>query len=160
MSSRLFWGLVVMVIGVSIVVQVLFKIQFPIWRLVVGAVLIFWGIQFVTYKGQRTQGGAEGVFSEGVYEAKNLNRRSFSYIFSSQTVDLRHVAFGAGTEISVEAIFASVEVLLPENVHVELDSEAIFAKVDSRAVRTGPSVDSINVRIKAEAIFANIEIRQ
>jgi len=160
-ASRLFWGLIVILIGVMIVVQVVFKIHFPIWRLLFGAVLIFWGIRVLSGKAWDRKGNSsEGVFSEGVYEAKNLDVRKFEYVFSSQTVDLRHVAFPPESQIQVEAVFASVTVLLPPDVRLEVDQEAVFASIDSRGVRTAVSPDAPKVRLKAEAVFANIEIRQ
>lgn len=81
-------------------------------------------------------------------------------VMGALEVDLRKAEFPPGvTEISVEAILGSIEIELPEHVHVEDDGHAFLGCFSVRGrSRSREGLSAPVVRITGRSILANVEI--
>jgi hypothetical protein len=50
LSSGAFWGVVIVLVGVGLILREVFHIQFPFLRLLFGLLLIYWGVKII-YQG-------------------------------------------------------------------------------------------------------------
>ena len=161
LSSKLFWGAIVVLAGLVIIANAVFNINIPIFRVFFALLLIYWGVKMLLDIRPRQSGNdaAVAVFSESNYEGKSLDKREFSAVFGSQTVDLRHIEFPSDAKIEVNAVFGSSTLLLPPEVTVQVEQNAVFGSVDDK--RRNPINDGNKVlRLEANAVFGSIDIIQ
>ncbi len=78
--SSLFWGLIVILIGISIIVKAVFKIDIPVFRMVFAFLLIYWGVKimFGDVFSRKSEGTV--VFNEAKFNASSKNNE-YNVIF-------------------------------------------------------------------------------
>jgi len=80
-------------------------------------------------------------------------------IFGNVEIDLRRATFASGvTEIGVRAIFASIELVVPADVTVEVLGAGIFGNFEG-ATRTTADPDAPILRIVGSAVFASVVVK-
>ena len=158
--SKMFWGVLVVLIGILIIVNAIFNTNLPIFRILLALFFIYLGVKMLLdLRPNKVDSDSVAVFSEGVYEATGLKQKEFSAVFGSQTIDMRHVQFPPRAEIEMNAVFGSSTLLLPGDVRVEVEQNAIFGSVDAKKLGGG-SADSPQLEVECNAVFGSIEIIQ
>ncbi len=84
-----------------------------------------------------------------------ITNRKASAIFGKLTLDLSNAKIKKETNIRVEAVFGSVEVLLPQGVDLKVKATPIFGSVNNTYNGTGNKT----VYIIADAIFGGVTIK-
>jgi Cell wall-active antibiotics response 4TMS YvqF/Domain of unknown function (DUF1707) len=80
-------------------------------------------------------------------------------IFGNIELDLRETTFAAGvTEIGVNAIFSSVEIVVPADITVEVHGGGVFGNFEG-ATRATADPDAPTLRIVGSAIFASVVVK-
>ncbi|MES2521200.1 MAG: LiaF domain-containing protein [Gemmatimonadota bacterium] len=80
-------------------------------------------------------------------------------VFGSVTLDLTAVELGPETDIEIRCFFASVEVIVPPSVRLEVDGDATLGNFEvARQVPSTDSPDAPFVRIRAGVLLGNIEV--
>jgi Cell wall-active antibiotics response 4TMS YvqF len=79
----------------------------------------------------------------------------------SVTIDLTSARFGAGTSrIEVVAIMGSIEVLVPPDVRVECDGDAVLGSFDLQGQKwSTPAVGAPTVHVTGTAYLGSAEVR-
>lgn len=78
--------------------------------------------------------------------------------FGSMTLDLRKANFESKTMINVSVLFAGVDLYLPEDVNLQIESSSFFGGVD-RHQRTNKESNTKIVILKAHCVFGGVNIR-
>ncbi len=158
--SRAFWGIVVILIGLSIVLNAIFKINLPIFKILIALFFIYIGVRMLMGVGGVNQSiKTKSVFSQQKIEIKNLENKSFKAVFSDQTLDLSHIKLSSSDAIEVDAVFSSVELILPAEAKVVLMPENVMSSIKTIRINSNDS-SSYELRIKAKAVFSEIKIIQ
>lgn len=153
-GGNMFWGLLFLTLGVVLVVQTVFKVNLPIFRVLASVSLIYLGFKLmfgsfgVTWDGQfRSVVTANSVrFGEAEFSPFDssgaLKENAFSTAFGESTVDLRKGSdsslgatsgFDPATEpISIQTAFGETTVLTPEGIPLEVEYSLAFGSLKIR----------------------------
>lgn len=96
-------------------------------------------------------------YSGLVFEGANLDA-----VFASITCDLRDAIIEQDSLITASAVFAGIEIRVPEGVQVKIASNAMFGGVSDkrgrRANQMDPSAGGVTLYIEANSVFGGIDI--
>ena len=107
--------------------------------------------------------GAVAVLSHTRRDADWLLPRLFRVFafWGNVELDLTHVLLGAGTSvIEVRCIMASVEIIVPPDLRVESEVDAVLGSAEVRREIASPTaLDVPLVRITGSAVLGSVEIK-
>ena len=108
---------------------------------------------------------SENGFGNNTFSNKKYNFDYQTYAggnydvsFGGMTLDLRKANFESETMINVSVLFAGVDLYLPEDVNLQIESSSFFGGVD-RHQRTNKESNTKIVILKAHCVFGGINIR-
>lgn len=131
MVSKAFWGIVVILIGVSIVLNGVFKIDFPVFKVLIALFFIFIGVRILLSSfGVTTQ---SNIMSDQKVVVNSLENTKYDVVFGSQVIDLTHADLPDNGDVHVECnvVFGSMKVLVPKDMNTKIKSNAVFGSVKS-----------------------------
>lgn len=165
--NAIFWGLILVAAGVLMILNYVFKLNIPVFKILVGLVLIYIGVYIILgFKGWRIESyndGKTAVFSEMNVKPEHVENE-YNVIFSKAEIDLTGMTENdIGKHIDISAVLSAV-VRLPANINVKISGSAVFGSVtlpDKQTVGFGDvnyntSENSNAVYIEASAVFGNI----
>jgi len=173
MDSKLFWGLVIILIGVSIIINHVFKIDFPLFKVIIALLIIWFGISLLlgSFNFKKVSSGEfSSVFSGQNYSPDRIDDDTeFNAVFGSSKIDLRNTEFTKDDiNIEINAVFGSVKVYLPKHVRVSVKASSAFGSVRGPSHRQdgigeqqfteGAESAKTNLRIEASAAFGSIRV--
>lgn len=134
MGSGMFWGILLIVIGISLIVKIVFNIDFPIIRVILAFVLIYFGIKLlVGFKGKpfcehKTE--TEVIFGKSEFNSPEGNRE-YSIVFGKGVFDLRQYKLNENgpTKIKVNTAFGNTTILIPTGMQFTIQVDAAFSGV-------------------------------
>lgn len=126
--SKVFWGGIVVLIGISIIAQAIFKINIPVFKIGVALILIYLGFKMLI--------GAFGFsstnfMSDQQVTVERLNKENtFDVVMGSQRIDLTQIDLMAGAaEVTCNVVMGSSTVILPKNANIEVISSVVLGSV-------------------------------
>jgi len=126
--SKLFWGLIIVLIGVSFMAQAVFKINLPIGKIVAGLFFIYIGVKMLF--------GVFGKNQQATFMDRNdvqietLKDSKYDIVFGSQSIDLSQASsLTESSTIEVNVVFGSAKVIIPKNAQVQIKSASVFGSV-------------------------------
>jgi len=130
-SSAVFWGVIVILVGLSIILKAVFGIHIPFVRIIFGFIFIYWGVRMIT-------GGAFG-FSRGnsaIFNQAHMNydesQRDYDIIFGNGTVDLfKMEANQTNKRIEVNVVFGNGTVILNDSIPTLVEMNSVFGAATS-----------------------------
>lgn len=173
MDSKLFWGVVIILIGVSIIINHVFKIDFPLFKVIIALLIIWFGFSllFGSFNfGKVSKGAYSNVFSGQEYAPDRIDGdKEFNAVFGSAKIDLRNTEFTSNdVEIEMNAVFGAIKVFMPKDIEVSVEASSAFGSVKGPGHRQdglgeqrfteGSSATGQRVRIEANAAFGSIQI--
>ena len=167
--SAFFWGGLVVLIGLSIILHSL-GIRFPLFRFALGALFLWLGATIIV-GGFRQVGKRRTTvaFEEGAVEGR-LGQREYNVIFGSGVFDLTGIKpEGKDERVEVNAIFGQARAIVDLNSPVRVEGSAAFGQAvfpDRGTVSFGDRVfDSPKYRggepalvVKASAVFGQVVV--
>jgi predicted membrane protein len=173
MGPGLFWGLILIIIGLSIMFKVLFNIS--IFRIVIAVVLILIAIRILIGKPVMHTDDNDNVvmFGERVYQMQPVDNTEYSTVFGKTTYDFREVRNldELHTKLKFNTVFGSTEILLPDSIPVKVKAEAVFGTAEmpnGNSVTFGSTHYSTEdimteaqlMEIEANVVFGGLNIRR
>jgi predicted membrane protein len=135
MGTGAFWGLLLIIIGLSIIIKVVFNIDFPIFKILIAFFFIYLGLKilfghsfrpFHSCKDEHTV-----IFGERVF-LKPEHGREYSVIFGKAVFDWQHFrpdsTGGQQIDVKINTIFGSTEMFLPTDMRVRIDASSAFGE--------------------------------
>lgn len=164
MSIGLFFGILVLLVGLGIILREVFDIHIPIWRIFLGLALIYFGARMILGNGLRFNAwntDKPAIEIDGTHA-------KYDNIFGSTTIDLRDVKNKNLDFVEVNAIFASTVIFLPKDIVFDIKSNAVFGSVqlpNAKETNFGSDDYTLNndvannkrIAIKANAVFGQIK---
>lgn len=132
MNSSLFWGILLIVIGASLLLKIAFNWDFSIFRVVIAFVLIYFGIWLFIGKDfslfSDNNNDAQVVFSEKTITHVE-NGKEYNIAFGGAKFDLRNMDFpdSAAIRIEINTVFGGSQVFLRPDIPVSVKSNTAFA---------------------------------
>jgi hypothetical protein len=175
MSSSIFWGVILVLIGLSLILKVAFNVDFPFFKFLFALFLIYLGIRIFIGKDFRLFSNAYDehtvIFSQRTITSIE-NGKEYNVIFGNGRFDLRNLQYREGEEISVRmnTIFGSSEVLINDSIPLEIKAHTVFAgskMPDGNTSAFGESKyksSSYNnaplIRIESNTVFGGFLVRK
>lgn len=171
--SRLFWGGIIILFGLSIILNAVFKINIPLFKIIFALLIIYFGVTMLvgSFRGKNNSDNANDVFSSSTIraDATSLNKE-YSVVFGSQVVDLTDITDGADKTVELNTVFGSQKVYINEDTKIRIKASSVFGQVsmpDNNSVSFGDgtySQDPNNTLsagtlfIDANAVFGEVKI--
>lgn len=174
MGAGIFWGILLILIGLGIVIRVVFNIDFPLIKFIIAFFFIFIGIKIIFGNfGTWDRKGDENttIFNESRFEGLNESYKEYNVIFGSSVIDLRDIDLSKESkEIKVNTIFGSTKIKIDANTPVRIKADAAFAGAElpkgnasvfgtSRYESENFNTDTNYLYISADVVFGSIEVR-
>ncbi len=173
MGTGLFWGIILIVIGLSIIFKIFFDVN--IFRIVLAIAFILIGVKlliggpFVHHQGRE----ADVIFGEKTIRENPIHGTDYNTVFGKTIYDFRDMdtLSARKTKIKFNTVFGSTEVYLPPDLAVVIQAEAAFSSLrlpNGHNIAFGSSEYSSNkaqsdvsaLYIEAHVVFGGLEIRQ
>ncbi len=137
-----FWGVVLIAVGVWFLVRRYVPIQIPVIRIIIAAIFVYVGIR-VLIQGPVIRERNTMVFSQSTLPYTPDSGHDYNVIFSSGTIDLRGAEVGeAGIRAQVNVVFGSGVLRINPSTPVHVSMSSAFGSVDApngRSVAFGDS---------------------
>jgi predicted membrane protein len=174
MASGLFWGIVLMLIGLGIVIRIVFNVDLPIFKLLVAFFFIWLGLRIMM--------GNHGIlhfhatkndvlFNENSFKDINKENKEYNVVFGKAVYDFRELDVKEKTTIHMNTIFGGAEIKLKKGSAYRIAAESVFGGIKLPNGNTSAfgnthyqsenfNADSAHLFIKAEIVFGGIEIQE
>ncbi len=172
MGAGMFWGIVIILIGLSVLLKGL-NIHFPIFKIVIGILFIYFGIKIITGGfGHKTFHGGknEVIFGEKEFTTENVKDQEYNVLFAKGLFDLTNVSPQTpGQHLKINTVFGASELRIKKNMPVKLTISTAFGSAklpngNSTALGT-THYSSENLKeqepffdIKADVVFGALDI--
>ena len=92
------------------------------------------------------------------FDGQQFNGAELTAVFGAVKCDLRNAVIEKDCAITATSVFGGIDIYLPENINVKINSNSILGGVSEEKRR--PSVeDAVTVYINATCIFGGVEIK-
>ena len=164
--SGLFWGAIVVLIGITIILNGVLGIRIPIIRIVFGLLLIYWGVSLLV--GARFGRSGAAVFSDSEVRASSAGKQDV--IFGRSVIDLTGIVLKEGVNrYEVNTVFGASIIKLDRAMPVKVVASSAFAGVkmpDGGNIAFGETTyrsmslkeDSTYLLVKASVVFGGTEV--
>ncbi|MBQ8914875.1 MAG: hypothetical protein IJ046_01700 [Clostridia bacterium] len=167
-------NLICLAVGVFLLLCCLDILSFSlIWKLLIPAVIVIVGLKLllggilgnrageIIAKLKSTGGDPKvgcATFSslELSYDGEVFEGAELSAVFGAVKCDLRSAVIEKDCAIQLSAIFGGIEILVPDNVNVKVNSNSIFGGISNK---TRAKKDAPTVFIGGTCMFGGVEIK-
>jgi len=168
-SSATFWGLIIVLFGLSIILREIFHVNFPFGRVIFGCLLLYWGFKMIAGGFNRGSHSSNVFFAESRVDGDG-DRGEYNIIFGSGTIDLFKMATPEQNRtVEVNVVFGDGRLVVNDSIPIRVDISSAFGSVHSpdrstsglgnSSYRTSAYRDNAPfVRIKASAVFGKLNI--
>lgn len=166
--TELFWGTLLILFGISILIKVLLGIDIPIVRIFVALILIYGGVTLVL--GTLPQYSKESIiFQKASLKPKKLESM-YTIALSSATLDFSSLRFKEPQEVKVTTILGSTKIKLNKSLPTEIYVNTSFANAqlpnDDKVSFSGSypykipadSTQEPLLKLQANVVLGNLEI--
>ena len=166
--SKVFWGAVVVLIGISIIAQAIFKINIPIFKIGVALVLIYIGVRMLTNSfGFSTS----NIMSDQEIVVEHLNEHtSYDVVMGNQKIDLTQMDLsGELYTIECNVVMGASIILLPKRAQVDISSSVVLGSVRDPGGKEfvsgkdhqmyGDGLSNARIDVKLNVVLGSAEIR-
>ena len=125
--SGAFWGVVIIIFGISILIKVLFNIDIPVLRIIFGIIIIFVGVSLVTGKSFIQSDNGRILFSEGKINA-SADNNDYSVIFGKGVIHLEELQNNPGKNsiVRIHTVFGENTIRYNSSLPVEFKTNVVF----------------------------------
>ncbi len=174
MGMGLFWGALLLLLGVALIIKVVFNVDFPIGKVLIGIFFILLGVKFLlgrTFHWEGKVGPNETIFNERIYENPERGKE-YSVVFGKGVYDFTDVDLSKGIfRAKVSTVFGGSVIKIRRDMPVKIDADAVFAGAelpDGNTAVFGSTYytsdsynpDSAYLHIKADVVFGGVQIIQ
>jgi hypothetical protein len=134
MGPGLLIGVLIILFGLGIIINVVFHVNIPIFKILVGLVLIYIGLRMILGNWLPSPSvhwrPEDAVFNNRTYHGLSNDSNEYNAVFGKAMVDLRGIELKEKiTRVKVTAVFGGAEVILDKNMPVRIKAETVFGGV-------------------------------
>jgi hypothetical protein len=174
MAPAVFWGILLVLIGLSIIFRIIFDIN--LFRVLVAVIVILIGIKIlVGGKGIfniRTDRN-DVIFNERTFAETPENKAEYNVVFARSVFDYRKTSIRRDrpVKVKINTLFGSTVIKVDENTPVKIKVDAVFAGArlpDGNTIVFGsgywqgdsPEPDANYMIIDADVVFGSLEVKK
>ena len=130
MFTGAFWGIFLVLIGVSILIRVFFNIEFPIFRIFFGLLFIALGINLVFGRHKVFSDSKNIIFGETSFNVRESHGK-YNVVFSKGVTDLTSLpAKDESAKIEVNTVFGENIVYIKKIAPVKIRANSVFGHIE------------------------------
>ncbi|MCD4711560.1 MAG: cell wall-active antibiotics response protein [Bacteroidales bacterium] len=172
MGAGLFWGAFLLLLGVALIIKVVFNIDFPVFKVLIGIFLVLLGLKVIFGKFLISPGhfnAEETIFNERVYDNPESDKE-YTVLFAKGVYNFTNVDLEQGSfRVKVSTVFGGTQIIIPEDKPVRIQADAVFAGVElpdgNNAVfgtttyeSDSWSPDTASIDIKVDVVFGGVQV--
>ena len=172
MGAGIFWGAFLLLLGIALIIKVVFQVDFPVFKVLVGIFLILLGIKVLFGRfiiPSHHFEPEETIFSERTFDDPESGKE-YKVLFAKGVYDFTNVDLSKGSiHTKISTVFGGTQIIVPRDVPVKITADAVFAGAelpDGNTAVFGTSVyqsdswtpDTASINIKAEVVFGGIQV--
>ena len=173
MGAGLFWGIILIVIGLSIIFRVLFDIS--VFRIVIAVVFILIGIRMLVGRPvvHTEENENNVIFGEKNYKFNPVHGTEYNTVFGRTIYDFRDARSldELHTRVTFNTVFGSTDILLPPDIAVKIKTEAVFSSArmpngntvafgSTKYTSPNAADSAMLLDIEAHVVFGGLSIKQ
>lgn len=172
MGAGLFWGAFLLIMGIALIIKVVFNVDFPVVKILVGLFLIFLGLKVLFGRFGMPHGHFgpdDTVFNERVYTEPE-NGKEYSVLFAKGVYDFTGVDLSRGDfNVKVNTVFGGSVIKIRRDMPVRIEADAVFAGAElpdghtavfgsTKYTSESWSRDTASLNIKAGVVFGGLHV--
>jgi predicted membrane protein len=169
LTSNIFWGTVVVIFGISILLKTIFHIDLPVFRILLGLFIIYIGVRMLAGWNNGFSASKSAVFSETKINAAG-QKGDYSVVFGKGTVDLTGIDVKEkSVKTDVHTVFGETTLIVDQAIPMKIVIDAVFAGAvtpDGNTVSMGTVTyktkayreGATSLDIKADVVFGAMKI--
>ena len=172
MGAGLFWGAFLLLLGVALIIKVVFNIDFPVFKVLVGIFFVLLGIKILFGRfgvSPRHFEPEETIFSERVYDDMDTGKE-YTVVFGKGVYDFTNVDLSKGSfRTKISTVFGGSQIIIPRDKPVRIKADAVFAGAEMPDGNTAVfgstlyesdtwSPDSVGIDIKVDVVFGGVQV--
>ncbi|MFP4060762.1 MAG: hypothetical protein ACLFUC_09805 [Bacteroidales bacterium] len=171
MGPGIIWGIIIILIGVGLIFR-----EIPVFRLIIGGLLVFWGISVIaggfgrSCRWWKDEPGT-AVFSDARFDGTE-GEKEYNIVFGKGTFDFRNLdTTQLDKRIRIHTVFGGSEIRIDPSMPVRIRANAAFGGVKLPNGNTAAfgtteykttAFDSSKpyLFLEIDAVFGGIEVRE
>lgn len=172
MGAAIFWGSILILIGLALVIKVVFNVDFPIFKILIAFVFIYLGLRilFGSFGLFSFKTGPNDVIFNERYFSPPYEHPEYNVVFGKGVFDFRDIDLSEGTKyVKIGNVFAGSQIRIRRDMPVRINADAIFAGAelpDGNTAVFGSSTytsesfnpDSAYLDIKVDVVFGGVQV--
>lgn len=173
MDAGFFWGLFLVIAGLTLIIRYVLNIEFPLFKILIGLFFILLGLKIVFGKSFfkfHTFKDNEVIFSEQVIKLTDFEKEEYQVIFGKSEIDLTGITLDQlPARLKVNTIFASTVIYVPNDLPLEIYTDAVFSNaklpggnssVFGRTSYKTPGIESgsPSLELKLDVVFGSVSV--
>jgi len=172
--NQVFWGVLLIILGITVIIKVLFHINIPLGRIALAFILIYIGIWFlIGGKFGWRQSGNTVVFNDSQISITKPSNEEYNIIFGKGTMDLTGVVLAKGvTKVKLNTVFGGGVIKINPDIPMKIVIDSPFAAAklpDGNNVTFGSGYTYQTksfqegqdyLLIEADVVFGGLEVQE
>lgn len=125
--SSFFWGAVIILFGLSIILNAIFNIKIPVFSIIIAMIFIWLGLKilFGAFGVKTTKNTV--VFSEGTLKVSEKNE-DYNIVMGKGTIDLTEIEISEDSpNIEINVVFGKADVTIDSSKPIIMKVSSVFA---------------------------------
>ncbi|MBO9668363.1 MAG: hypothetical protein J7501_16310 [Bdellovibrio sp.] len=133
----MFWGILIVVIGLCFLADSVFGINIPIFRILCGVLLVYFGLQVILgsfgaqYKlnAEKRKTDHEAIFSESTFQYPNGSQaKEYITVFGNSKLDLSSVEKVEEVNLESVTVFGNTEIIVKKGTPLRIQAATAFGR--------------------------------
>ena len=174
MGAGVFWGALLILIGLALIIRFVFNVDFPVVKVLFAVFFIYIGLRilFGSFGFFRFQAGPDDViFGEKEFYQHEPNKE-YNIVFGKGNFDFTKVDLSNGNvNVKIGTVFGASEIRIDRDMPVKIEADAVFAGAelpDGNTAVFGSSSyqsetyepDSNHLKIKLDVVFGGAQVKR
>lgn len=125
-----FWGILFIIVGLLFFVRSIFNLHIPVFKIVAGFLLIYWGLSIMFGTGS-VKSDKSIIFSQGKFNVKAKVNSEYNVIFGDGVVDLTGIELNEKTDVEINTIFGSSKVIVRSDLPLVFEGNTVFGSTST-----------------------------
>ncbi len=158
--GSLFWGILICLIGLSIIFKYVFNIDLHLVRIFLGIIIVLFGVKLIIGY------SAKHRIRESIITPSNKSQE-YNMIFTGGTIDLTNLDIQKLNDMEINIIFGSAKILFPDTVSLDVESTTVFGAtvlpnrsiggISSETFVFNENVSKPKLHLETNVIFGRLE---
>jgi predicted membrane protein len=128
LSTAAFWGALIVLFGLSIILREVFDIHIPFVKIIFGFILIYWGVRMVFGGFGHTISNNSAVFGNAkmTYDS---DQKDYSIVFGNGTIDLFKMEMPTEKKkVDVSVVFGNGQLIINDSIPMKVKMSAAMGE--------------------------------